>query len=184
VLPYAFGLPQTCPSCHWQAQEYAIILNNALDLRHNRLILAQEQPKSSLEDKLKEEIGRRLESDAKVDILQGKVKSLTETVSRLRKKEGIESNPVVEKKEEKISIYEPKQEVKQEKAAAPTHARSITDAFCPECGEPNTDYKPETWCTNCNRPLGAIANLPKVKNCPSCGATGKIATTKKPFGAS
>ena len=108
--------------------------------------------------------------------MRAKNKSLTESVSRLRKKEGVESmaaeHPAAAPEAEK-----PEKPSEPEKKGV-DHARSITDQFCPECGDPNPEFKDETECKECGRSLGAVETLSRVKQCPGCGATGKIANRK------
>lgn len=51
------------------------------------------------------------------------------------------------------------------------HEISITDSFCPTCGEA-TGIKQEVRCSDCKRGLGSAANFiaGKVKNCPECNS--------------
>ena len=144
-------------------------------MRLFRAILSGEQPKINLEDRLKEEIGRRLEAEADRDNQRAKNKSLTETVSRLRKKEGVDSTPIAPPDPPAAAPHVPP----EPEAKGVEHARSITDQFCPECGDANPEFKDETECKECGRSLGAVETLSRVKQCPSCGASGKIAIMKK-----
>ena len=124
---------------------------------------------------MKDEIGRRLEAEADRDNLRSKNKSMTETISRLRKKEGVDSAPA---QAPAPPAAEPKAPPEPEPKGV-EHARSITDQFCPECGDANPEFKDETECKDCGRSLGAVETLSRVKQCPSCGASGKIAIMKK-----
>lgn len=135
-------------------------------------------PRFSFEDELKAERRKNIESDATIDELKAKVKSLTEQNSRLRKKEPEQSEP-------KPEVMAPPQSAPAATPApapavpqAPTHSMSITDAYCPTCGETNPQFKDETECKECGHALGAIETLAQVKNCPGCGASGKIARKK------
>jgi len=117
---------------------------------------------------------KRLAAESKSDHLAKELEKSQQTVYRLRKKGGdVESHEHAEAAPEAPRVEEqaPAAEVKQ-------HARSITDRFCPECGDENPDFKDEAWCVDCSRPLGAKDNLPKLKACPNCGS--KSATSKKP----
>ncbi len=50
------------------------------------------------------------------------------------------------------------------------HATRSFDKFCPDCQEPNPDYKePEFFCTDCLKPIGTKEDVEKAKVCYNCG---------------
>ena len=50
------------------------------------------------------------------------------------------------------------------------HATRSFDKFCPDCQEPNPDYKePEYFCTDCLKPIGTKEDVEKAKVCYNCG---------------
>lgn len=128
-------------------------------------------PKFTFESELREEKKKNIEWEAKFEDLQSKYKSRGEEVSRLRKATDAQSEPRGEPKDLMPSPVP--------KIDLPDHAMSITDAYCPTCGDPNPDFKDEIECKDCGHALGAEATLDKVKNCPGCGHEGKIGKRKK-----
>ncbi len=40
---------------------------------------------------------------------------------------------------------------------------------CPECGEPNPEFKDETECSSCHKPLGGLETAQNLPGCPYCG---------------
>ena len=119
-------------------------------------------------------MAKRLAAESKAEHLAKELEKSQQSVYRLRKKGGdVESHEHPEQ-----PIAAPKEEEQAPAAEVKQHARSITDRFCPECGDEDPSFLDESWCVNCSRPLGAKANLPKLKACPNCGS--KSATQKKP----
>jgi ribosomal protein S8 len=60
------------------------------------------------------------------------------------------------------------------------HATRSFDKFCPDCQEPNPDYKePEYFCTDCLKPIGTKEDVEKAK---VCYKYTKPKTTKKKEG--
>ena len=55
------------------------------------------------------------------------------------------------------------------------HATRSFDKFCPDCAEPNPDFKePEWFCENCQSPIGSEEDAQKSKSCYNCGGTDAI----------
>jgi hypothetical protein len=139
-------------------------------------------PKLDFGSELKEAMKRNLELEAKLESSEARNKSKDTQLSELRKKLGAASEPKPEPEPAVVPQPAPAAPPEPEKTKVVEHSMSITDAFCPECGGPNPDFKDETECIECGHPLGAIATLDKVKNCPGCGKSGKIARKKKGSG--
>lgn len=49
------------------------------------------------------------------------------------------------------------------------HYVGVWEKYCPECGDPNPDFKDEMECSSCHMHLGAEATVEKLKACPNCG---------------
>jgi hypothetical protein len=55
------------------------------------------------------------------------------------------------------------------------HATRTFDKFCPDCAEPNPDYKePDYFCQDCQTPIGSLEDAEKSKACYKCGSTDAI----------
>jgi predicted RNA-binding Zn-ribbon protein involved in translation (DUF1610 family) len=121
--------------------------------------------KFSFEEELKAERRKTIDLEASVASKDSKIDTLQAEVRKLRKDTAAESRPKDEVVEQK------KEEPSSPPAPEPKHAMSITDQFCPTCGELNAEWKDETKCADCGHDLGAIATLSKVKKCPGCGHT-------------
>jgi membrane protease subunit (stomatin/prohibitin family) len=60
------------------------------------------------------------------------------------------------------------------------HATRSFDKFCPDCAEPNPDYKePEFFCENCLTPIGDKEDLQRAKVCHNCGHPDAITKEEK-----
>lgn len=126
-------------------------------------------PRISFEEDFKAERRANLELKAQLEDTQRRYKSQGEENSRLRKKLSEASEPRQPEPEPAAAPPAPAPAPPTPAAEPKVHAMSITDAYCPECRQPNAEFKDETECKNCGRGLGAIATLPKVKACPGCG---------------
>ncbi len=55
------------------------------------------------------------------------------------------------------------------------HATRSFDKFCPDCAEPNPDYKdPEWFCEDCRAPIGTEEDAKKSQMCYNCGSKDAI----------
>ena len=60
------------------------------------------------------------------------------------------------------------------------HATRSFDKFCPNCAEPNPDYKePEFFCADCLEPIGTEEDLKSAKVCHNCGHEEAITKEEK-----
>jgi hypothetical protein len=139
-------------------------------------------PKFSFEEEFRTEHRKVVDLETSNSQKDTKIDSLQAEIRKLRKETGAQSEPKPDVATTKAG--EPPAPVP--KIDEPKHAMSITDDFCPTCGEANQEWKDETECADCKHPLGAVATLGKVKNCPGCGHTsssktpdGRLAVMKK-----
>ena len=53
----------------------------------------------------------------------------------------------------------------------PKHFVHNSDRYCTDCGGSNPEFKDETKCDGCGKPLGSIKGMVSLKACPDCGST-------------
>ena len=60
------------------------------------------------------------------------------------------------------------------------HATRSFDKFCPNCAEPNPDFKePAFFCADCLEPIGTEEDLKNAKVCHNCGHEEAITKEEK-----